>query len=232
MCSVTHCSYRDLSLRLLNCHVLEDHNCRSVRYLHGQLISCLHCIALYTSPLNFILIRLLSQPFTPLQVIELKRDANAAVVLNNLWKMTSLQTSFSGNFLALRQGGTSPGRFTLREALDEFLDFRFETVRKLDKRSSQILALFPMPVSVPHLVDSTLLRCFACNAFITCSFLCSSPLCLSNHRALATLGASPGRLSSRRSGSSGSLGRRSLARHWPGGRSDCGHSGGAEPGCC
>ena len=53
------------------------------------------------------------------------------MVLNNLWKMTSLQTSFSGNFLALRQGGTSPGRFTLREALDEFLDFRFETVNGL-----------------------------------------------------------------------------------------------------
>lgn len=61
-------------------------------------------------------------------MIELKRDANAAVVLNNLWKTTSLQTTFSGNFLALRHGGTAPGRFTLREALDEFLDFRFETV--------------------------------------------------------------------------------------------------------
>lgn len=74
-------------------------------------------------------------------VIELKRDAAAAVVLNNLWKMTSLQTSFSGNFLALRHGGTSPGRFTLREALDEFLDFRFETVRSCGAYGSFLFSL-------------------------------------------------------------------------------------------
>ena len=63
-------------------------------------------------------------------VIELKRDAVAAVVQNNLLKKTPLQTSFSGNFLALFEGGTVPRRFTLREALDCFLDFRFLTIRK------------------------------------------------------------------------------------------------------
>eukprot|EP00970_Alexandrium_tamarense_P001369 scaffold145_cov195-Alexandrium_tamarense.AAC.13 len=62
-------------------------------------------------------------------VIELKRDAVAAVVQNNLLKKTSLQTTFSGNFLALFGGGTNPQRFTLREALDCFLDFRFQTIR-------------------------------------------------------------------------------------------------------
>jgi len=61
-------------------------------------------------------------------VIELKRDAVPSIVLNNLYKKTSLQTSFSGNFLALMNG--SPQRFTLRQALDCFIDFRFETVRR------------------------------------------------------------------------------------------------------
>eukprot|EP00520_Triparma_pacifica_P006407 CAMPEP_0118640518 /NCGR_PEP_ID=MMETSP0785-20121206/4797_1 /TAXON_ID=91992 /ORGANISM="Bolidomonas pacifica, Strain CCMP 1866" /LENGTH=836 /DNA_ID=CAMNT_0006531913 /DNA_START=794 /DNA_END=3301 /DNA_ORIENTATION=- len=62
-------------------------------------------------------------------VIELKKDAVPAVVQNNLYKKTQLQSSFSGNFLALMGGGKSPQRFTLRSALDEFLNFRFETVR-------------------------------------------------------------------------------------------------------
>jgi len=80
-------------------------------------------------------------------VIELKRDAVAAVVLNNLYKKTPLQTSFSGNFLALMSSSRSdsgdssscsdtaaaaslvPQRFNLRQALDCFLDFRFDTIR-------------------------------------------------------------------------------------------------------
>ncbi len=69
-------------------------------------------------------------------VLELKRDAVPAVVLNNLYKKTALQTSFSGNFLALmgadqdNQSSLTPKRFTLREALDCFLDFRFSTIRR------------------------------------------------------------------------------------------------------
>ncbi|KAL3796886.1 hypothetical protein HJC23_008839 [Cyclotella cryptica] len=62
-------------------------------------------------------------------VIELKRDAVAAVVQNNLLKKTALESTFSGNFLALFGSGTVPQRFTLREALDCFLDFRFQTIR-------------------------------------------------------------------------------------------------------
>jgi|AntRauTorckE5430_2_1112549.scaffolds.fasta_scaffold06433_4 DNA gyrase subunit A len=56
---------------------------------------------------------------------------------NNLFKKTSLQGSFSGNFLALMGSGTVPTRFTLRGALDCFLDFRFETIRR--KTSHQLL---------------------------------------------------------------------------------------------
>jgi DNA gyrase subunit A len=70
-------------------------------------------------------------------VIELKRDAIVNVVLNNLYKKTPLQTTFSGNFLALMASKTEgsnsqslvPQRFTLRQALDCFLDFRFDTLR-------------------------------------------------------------------------------------------------------
>lgn len=67
-------------------------------------------------------------------VIELKRDAVASIVLNNLYKKTPLQTTFSGNFLAIMSnkdnGALVPQRFTLRQALDCFLDFRFETMRR------------------------------------------------------------------------------------------------------
>jgi len=67
-------------------------------------------------------------------VFELKRDAVPAVVLNNLYQKTPLQTTFSGNFLALMGGGNGgslkPERFTLRSALECFIDFRFETLRR------------------------------------------------------------------------------------------------------
>ena len=57
-------------------------------------------------------------------VIELKRDAIPAVVQNNLFKKTQLQSTFSGNMLALVEGGTQPQRITLRKALEIFIKFR------------------------------------------------------------------------------------------------------------
>lgn len=57
-------------------------------------------------------------------VIELKRDAIPAIVQNNLYRKTALQTSFSGNMLALVESGTQPRRITLREALQIFIKFR------------------------------------------------------------------------------------------------------------
>ena len=63
-------------------------------------------------------------------VIELKRDAVPSVVQNNLYKKTQLQTTFSGNSLALVNDGKQPQRITLRENLDIFIKFRFETVRR------------------------------------------------------------------------------------------------------
>jgi len=94
-------------------------------------------------------------------VIELKRDAVAAVVQNNLFKKTPLQTNFSGNFLALMGSGTQPQRFTLRSALDCFLDFRFETIRrksafqldKVAKRAHIVEGLLKALKSVDLVID-------------------------------------------------------------------------------
>lgn len=62
-------------------------------------------------------------------VIELKRDAMLEVVLNNLFKKTQLQSSFSANVMAL-DNGRFPIRLTLRNCLEKFLKFRRETIRR------------------------------------------------------------------------------------------------------
>ncbi|MDR0555496.1 MAG: DNA gyrase subunit A [Holosporaceae bacterium] len=59
-------------------------------------------------------------------VIELKRDANASVVLNQLYRNTPLQTSFGVNMLALHNG--RPKLMNLIEILNAFLEFRNEVV--------------------------------------------------------------------------------------------------------
>ncbi|MDC3002812.1 DNA topoisomerase 4 subunit A, partial [Paracoccaceae bacterium] len=55
-------------------------------------------------------------------VIELKRDATAEVVLNQLYRFTPMQTSFGCNMLALNGG--RPEQLTLRSFLTNFIDFR------------------------------------------------------------------------------------------------------------
>ena len=59
-------------------------------------------------------------------VIELKRDASAEVVLNQLHRFTSVQTSFGVNMLALNRG--RPMQMGLRELIACFVDFREEVV--------------------------------------------------------------------------------------------------------
>ena len=61
-------------------------------------------------------------------VIELKRDATADVVLNQLYRNTNLQTSFGCNMLALNGG--RPEQLTLRDFLTYFLAFREEVVAR------------------------------------------------------------------------------------------------------
>ena len=57
-------------------------------------------------------------------VIELKRDANAQVVLNNLFKQTALQSNFSIIMLALVDNQKQPKILTLRQILDEYLTYQ------------------------------------------------------------------------------------------------------------
>ena len=59
---------------------------------------------------------------------ELKRDADANVVLNNLYKFTDLQTSFSVNMLAIVDG--RPVTLSLRRALQVFIDHRRDVVTR------------------------------------------------------------------------------------------------------
>ena len=61
-------------------------------------------------------------------VIELKRDATAEVVLNQLFRFTPMQTSFACNMLALNGG--RPEQLTLRGFLTAFLSFREEVIAR------------------------------------------------------------------------------------------------------
>ena len=61
-------------------------------------------------------------------VVELKRDATAEVVLNQLFRFTPMQTSFGCNMLALNGG--RPEQLTLRTFLTNFIDFREEVVAR------------------------------------------------------------------------------------------------------
>jgi DNA gyrase subunit A len=64
----------------------------------------------------------------PQLVIELKRDANANVVLNNLFKQTPLQTSFGVNMLALVDG--VPRTLNLAQALSHYIDHQIVVVTR------------------------------------------------------------------------------------------------------
>ncbi len=73
-------------------------------------------------------------------VIELKRDANAQVVLNRLFAQTQMQTSFSINMLALVNNQTQPRILSLRHIIDEYLTFQEEIIvrrTKYDLRKAQ-----------------------------------------------------------------------------------------------
>ena len=64
-------------------------------------------------------------------VIEIKKDIQGDVVLNQLWRHTRLQTSFPVNMLALDNG--QPKQMGLIEILKAFIDFRFEVVTRRTK---------------------------------------------------------------------------------------------------
>ena len=64
-------------------------------------------------------------------VYEIKRDANASIVLNNLYKQTALQTSFSVNNIALVHG--RPQMLNLKDLIRHFVDHRHDVIVRRTK---------------------------------------------------------------------------------------------------
>ena len=74
-------------------------------------------------------------------VIEVKRDASANVILNNLFKMTQMQTSFGFNMLAIQNG--VPKILSLRQILDAYIEHQKEVVTRrtqFDKEKAEARA--------------------------------------------------------------------------------------------
>lgn len=87
-------------------------------------------------------------------VIELKREAQPEVVLNQLYKYTPLQTSFGMNMLALNNG--RPELMTLQSILTAFIQFREEVVRRrtvfqLNKARDRAHVLVGLAIAVANL---------------------------------------------------------------------------------
>ncbi len=73
-------------------------------------------------------------------IIELKKDANPQVVLNNLFKQTALQSSFGIIMLALVNDQKQPKILSLRQIIDEYLTFQMEVLTRrteFDLRKAQ-----------------------------------------------------------------------------------------------
>lgn len=74
-------------------------------------------------------------------VIDIRRDTSAAVVLNNLYKLTQMQTSFGFNMLAI--AGGIPRTFGLRDILEHYLQHQQEVIRRrteFDKNKAEARA--------------------------------------------------------------------------------------------
>ncbi len=87
-------------------------------------------------------------------VIELKRDAMADVVLNQLWRFSALQTSFGANMVALNGG--RPETMTLKDMLVAFVAFREEVVTRrtkylLSKARDRAHVLVGLAIAVAHI---------------------------------------------------------------------------------
>ena len=76
-------------------------------------------------------------------VIELKKDANPQVVLNRLFIQTQLQTTFAVVMLALVHNQKQPRILTLRQILDEYIDFQMQVLTRrtiYDKKKAEARA--------------------------------------------------------------------------------------------
>lgn len=87
-------------------------------------------------------------------VIEVRRDASANVILNNLFKLTSLQTNFSFNMLAIEKG--VPKILSLRRIIDNYIEHQKEVIvrrTQFDKAKAEARAhiLEGLLVALDHL---------------------------------------------------------------------------------
>lgn len=87
-------------------------------------------------------------------VIEVKRDASANVILNNLFKLTSLQTNFSFNMLAIENG--VPKILSLRQILDNYIAHQKEVIVRRtqfdkDKAESRAHILEGLLIALDHI---------------------------------------------------------------------------------
>ncbi|KAF0819276.1 MULTISPECIES: DNA gyrase subunit A [unclassified Cytobacillus] len=87
-------------------------------------------------------------------VIEVRRDANASVLLNNLYKQTALQTSFGINLLALVDG--QPKVLNLKQCLEHYLEHQKVVIRRrtqfeLRKAEARAHILEGLRIALDHL---------------------------------------------------------------------------------
>ena len=87
-------------------------------------------------------------------VVDLKRDASAEVVLNQIWRYTPAQASFPANMLAIRGG--RPETLTLRDIIQSFIAFREEVITRrtkyeLNKARDRAHILLGLVVAVSNL---------------------------------------------------------------------------------
>lgn len=87
-------------------------------------------------------------------VIELRRDVNAKVVLNNLYKQTAMQTTFGINMLALVNG--EPKILNLKQVLTHYLEHQREVIRRrtqfdLRKAEARAHILEGLRIALDHL---------------------------------------------------------------------------------
>ncbi len=89
-------------------------------------------------------------------VIELKRDATAEVILNQLYRYTALQTTFGANMVAINGG--RPELMTLHDMLTAFIDFRREVVSRrtqflLRKARDRVHVLIGLAITVANIEE-------------------------------------------------------------------------------
>ncbi|MDW7798011.1 DNA gyrase subunit A [Streptococcus canis] len=87
-------------------------------------------------------------------VIEIRRDASANVILNNLFKLTSLQTNFSFNMLAIENG--VPKILSLRQIIDNYISHQKEVITRRtqfdkDKAEARAHILEGLLIALDHL---------------------------------------------------------------------------------